>query len=234
MLRAVTYDCWNTLLLPHDETAAKERRVDALSAAAGIPIEQARGEITEGWQRHHDAWLRAENFVSAHIAKWLLSRHGLAGDESLVASLTRDFEEASLITGVSACEGAVDVLTELRSRGIGVAVVCDSGFSPGRVIRQLFASVGLADLVDVWAFSDEVGVCKPSAAMFSCALSGLDVAPANALHVGDLWRTDVCGARAFWMRSVRYTAAYDDPPPPGEPDADAVIASHADLLAGLA
>lgn len=233
MLRAVTFDCWNTLLLPHDETAATVRRVEALSAATGISIEQARGEMTEGWQRHHDAWLRAESFVSAHIAQWLLSRHGLGEDASLVASLTRDFEEASLATGVSACAGAVDVLTELRARGLGIAVVCDSGFSPGRVIRQLFAGVGLADLVDVWAFSDEVGACKPSAAMFSFALSGLGVVPAEAMHVGDLWRTDVCGARAFGMRSARYTAAYDDPPPAGEPEADLVITDHADLLTVL-
>ncbi|HVE62412.1 MAG TPA: HAD family hydrolase [Mycobacteriales bacterium] len=230
MLRAVTYDCWNTLLLPHDETAATVRRVQALSVAAGISIEQARVEMTEGWQRHHDSWLRAENFVSAHIAQWLLSRHGVDGDASVVASLTRDFEEASLITGVSACEGAVEVLTELRSRGLGIAVVCDSGFSPGRVLRQLFADVGLFDLVDEWAFSDEVGACKPSAAMFGRALTGLAVDAADALHVGDLWRTDVCGGRAFGMRTARYTAAYEDPPPLGELDADHVIAAHAGLL----
>ena len=233
MLRAITYDCWNTLLLPHDETAATERRIEALSSAAGITIEQARVEMTEGWQRHHEAWLRAENFVSAHIAEWLLSRHGLDGDVERVTSLTREFEEASLITGVSACDGAVDVLTELRSRGLSIAVVCDSGFSPGRVLRQLFAGVGLFDLVDVWAFSDEVGVAKPSAAMFACALDGLGVSPADALHVGDLWRTDVCGGRAFGMRTARYTAVYDDPPPPGEADANLVIAKHSELLDAL-
>jgi len=233
VLRAVTFDCWNTLLLPHDETAATARRVEVLSAAAGIPVEQARVEMTEGWQRHHDAWLRAENFVSAHIAEWLLSRHGLASNTSLVTSLTRELEEASLVTGVSACEGAESVLAELRVRGLGIAVVCDSGFSPGRVLRELFAGVGLFDLVDVWAFSDEVGVTKPSAAMFDCALSGLGVPASSALHVGDLWRTDVCGARAFGMRSARYTAVYDDPPPPGEPDADLVIGAHDELLTAL-
>lgn len=230
MLRAVTYDYWNTLLVSCDDTAALARRAEALAAAASIPIEQARVEMTEGWQRHHNAWLRAESFVSAHIAEWTLSRHGLAGDPAVVAALTRDFEEASLDTGATACDGAVDVLNELRSRGIHIAVVCDSGFSPGRVIRQLFARVGLFELVNVWAFSDEVGTCKPSPAMFGHALTGLGVDASEALHVGDLWRTDVCGGRAFGMRTARYTAVYDDPPPAGQADADFVLSTHAELL----
>ena len=125
------------------------------------------------------------------------------------------------------------MLSEVRSRGLGIAVVCDSGFSLGRVLRQLFAGVGLFDLIDVWAISDEVGACKPSAAMFDRALTGLAVDPAKALHVGDLWRTDVCGARAFGTRSARYTAAYDDPLPPCEADADLVIGAHHELLAAL-
>lgn len=230
MLRAVTYDCWNTLLVSCDDTAAVARRAEALAATAGIPVEQARVEMTEGWQLHHEAWLRAECFVSAHIAEWALSRHGLAGDPSVVAALTRDFEEASLETGATACAGAVDALKELRSRGVHIAVVCDSGFSPGRVIRELFTRVGLFELVDVWAFSDEVGTCKPSAAMFSRALSGLGVDASDALHVGDLWRTDVCGGRAFGMRTARYTAVYDDAPPAGEADADFLLSTHTELL----
>jgi putative hydrolase of the HAD superfamily len=230
MLRAVTYDCWNTLLVSHDETTAVTRRAEALAAAAGIPVEQARVEMTEGWQLHHEAWLRAECFVSAHIAEWALSRHDLAGDPAVVAALTRDFEEASLETGAMVCDGAIDVLKELRSRDIRIAVVCDSGFTPGRVLRELFARVGLYDLVDVWAFSDEVGMCKPSAAMFACALTGLGVDASEALHVGDLWRTDVCGGRAFGMRTARYTAVYDDPPPAGESDADFVMSTHSEIL----
>jgi putative hydrolase of the HAD superfamily len=154
----------------------------------------------------------------------------MAEDASVVAALTRDFEEASLDTGAMACDGAVDVLKELRSRGIRIAVVCDSGFTPGRVLRELFARVGLFELVDVWAYSDEVGTCKPSAAMFSCALTCLGVDASEALHVGDLWRTDVCGGRGFGMRTARYTAVYDDPPRAAEADADFVLSTHAELL----
>ena len=52
-------------------------------------------------------------------------------------------------------------------------------------------------------------------------------APALA-HVGDLRRTDVAGARAAGMRSVRYRGLHDDR---GDgPDADVVISEWHELL----
>ena len=77
------------------------------------------------------------------------------------------------------------------------------------------------------------------------------------MHVGDLLRTDVYGARQLGMRTVRITAIGDDAArgfswnreasytsgsglgladPPGVlpyEDADAVVASHAELLGAL-
>jgi putative hydrolase of the HAD superfamily len=79
----------------------------------------------------------------------------------------------------------------------------------------------------VQAFSDEVGVPKPDAAIFRAALDALGVPPEKALHVGDLRRTDVAGARDLAMRSVRIRASHDDLSP--LPDADFVVDSHAVL-----
>jgi putative hydrolase of the HAD superfamily len=168
--------------------------------------------------------MRSESYVARHVVDWLLERHGRSDDSGLRERLTKTFEEASLETGAMATPYAEETLKSLRTAGVGVAVVCDSGFSPGRVIRQMFAREGLFDLVQVWAFSDEVGVCKPRPEMFACALDGLHVDdPSAALHVGDLWRTDVCGGRSYGMATARYTAVSSDEPPPGEPDADLVI-----------
>ncbi len=231
MLSAVTFDCWNTLLTAYDDTEAAHIRVEALVAELGLSEADARVQVTEGWQRHHEAWLRSESYVARHIVDWLLDRHGRSDDHSLRERLTTVFEEASLSTGAGATPYAVEVLSSLRSAGVGVAVICDSGFSPGRVIRELFRRAGLYDLVQVWAFSDEVGGCKPRPEMFACALDGLGIAdPSTALHIGDLWRTDVCGGRAYGMQTARYTAVFDDPPAPGEPDADHVVSDHRDLL----
>ena len=55
----------------------------------------------------------------------------------------------------------------------------------------------------------------------------LDDAPHRAVHVGDLRRTDVAGARGVGMASVRLRSHHDDTDPLQE--ADYVADSHADL-----
>ena len=63
----------------------------------------------------------------------------------------------------------------------------------------------------------------------------LGAEPADAVHIGDLRRTDIAGARAFGMGSVRYRGLADDPEP--GPEADFVIDYHRelpDLIASIA
>jgi FMN phosphatase YigB (HAD superfamily) len=59
-------------------------------------------------------------------------------------------------------------------------------------------------------FSDELGVCKPHPQAFHSALSELGVPARAAVHVGDLRRSDVAGARAAGMGSVRFRGQHDD------------------------
>jgi FMN phosphatase YigB (HAD superfamily) len=83
--------------------------------------------------------------------------------------------------------------------------------------------------------------------IFADALEGLGgIDPARAAHVGDLRRTDIVGARAFGMVSVRYRGSNDDVASPGEGDrsipsameptetdaheAEHVMSDHAHLL----
>jgi putative hydrolase of the HAD superfamily len=108
----------------------------------------------------------------------------------------------------------------------------------------------VADLFDWFSFSDEVGVYKPHETIFHHALTGMGVEdPTRVAHIGDLRRTDVAGARAMGMVSVRYRGVNDDASPdrnttsaevpepleftPDLPEADHVIDDHADLLATL-
>jgi FMN phosphatase YigB (HAD superfamily) len=67
--------------------------------------------------------------------------------------------------------------------------------------------------------------------MFESALGPLGVAAFDAVHVGDLKRTDIEGGRRAGMGTVRLQAAYDDPD--ALPDADALAASHVELFDAL-
>jgi putative hydrolase of the HAD superfamily len=128
-------------------------------------------------------------------------------------------------------EGAVETVERLAAAGVPCALVCDTGLTPGRVVREHLARLGMIPGLRAQLFSDEVGVPKPSPKIFHAALAALGVGAAGAVHVGDLRRTDVAGARALGITSVRLTAAHDDAS--ALPEADHVAASHAELRALL-
>jgi putative hydrolase of the HAD superfamily len=61
---------------------------------------------------------------------------------------------------------------------------------------------GLLDKVDATVFCMDVGWRKPHRAPFDRALSLLEVAPADALFVGDDHRWDIVGAQNAGLRPV--------------------------------
>ncbi|MGH2830514.1 MAG: HAD family hydrolase [Actinomycetota bacterium] len=227
-VRAVTFDCWGTLLYEPDRDASMRMRIDALAEAAGLDVPSATSLQEMAWEVHCAAWVRGEQFGSAGAVAWMAEQTSLSAGAQ--AHLLRVFEEAALDTGVAAVSGAGETIERLKARGIPSALVCDTGLTPGRVVRRLLGRAGLR--LDAFAFSDEVGVPKPSGRMFASALAAIGGGP--AVHVGDLRRTDVAGARAAGLGSVRFRGIHDDAS--DHPEADAVLDDLRDLpgLLGLA
>jgi putative hydrolase of the HAD superfamily len=110
------------------------------------------------------------------------------------------------------------LLDSLRTRGIKTGVVANSWPDPARLLRQDVEAYGLADLLDVIVFSDEVGVQKPEPAIFLHALGQLAVDPTAAMFVGDRLTTDVQGAAAVGMTTVQALWFRADDTPGIEPD----------------
>ncbi len=233
---AVTFDCWNTLIYESDWELAHALRVTRLREAAeeaGRPVspEEAGRAFDAAWQRHMELWRAGEATGAREVALWSLEALGLVEPHPALEHLVSTFEEASHSGGVCALDGARATLEALARAGIPCALVCDTGLTPGRVVRRHLAHLGLLEGLAAQVFSDEVGVPKPDPRTFRRALEAVGVPPERALHVGDLRRTDVAGARSLVMRSVRIRARYDDVSP--LPEADFVVGSHDDLRALL-
>jgi HAD superfamily hydrolase (TIGR01549 family) len=230
-IRAVTYDCWGTLLKDRDWEGAMAGRRSALQRFLGIDESEATSLLRDAWVKHDDAWKQVETFGPGRMAAHCLEAKGILDDDTALAELTREFEEASVRTGVEAVEGAADVLAALREAGIGLALVCDTGFTPGRVVRQLLANEGLLTHLEVLCFSDEVGVPKPGNEIFAKALAELGVRPPEAIHVGDLRRTDIAGAHDIGMHAARFRGVHDDRS--GGAEAEMVFDRHEQILEAL-
>ncbi|TMG41879.1 MAG: HAD family hydrolase [Chloroflexi bacterium] len=83
-------------------------------------------------------------------------------------------------------------LEALRRRGVKMGVVSNVP----RDLRPVFALHGMADLVDAFTHSFEVGAEKPDPAIFRAACRALGVAPAETLMVGDHPEADGGAAKA--------------------------------------
>lgn len=83
--------------------------------------------------------------------------------------------------------------------------------------REKLAASGLAHYFDAVVVSADLGVAKPSPAIFEHALASLEVENHRAVMIGDSLRKDVDGACAAGLAAVWVNRA-GEPAPPGRPD----------------
>ncbi len=233
MIEAVTFDFWNTIArVPAGAmtaarteavgVACREHGVELSAEALGAALEQ----VGEHWER---SWASGEHLHPREGADLLVRTLGVgAAAGELVAEA---FLSAGREAELEVSPGLAATLAALGARGVRIGIVCDVGFSGGALLRGLLEREGLLRHFGGWAFSDEVGAYKPAPEIFEAALAGLDAAPSAAMHVGDLRRTDVAGAAALGMRTVRYRGMHDDPDLSAGIEADFVLDRHADLPA---
>ncbi len=253
-VRAVTFDCWGTLITDSGVERSMARRVEAIGEACDIDAEQAAELLDRAWRVHHNEWINARQYGSTGMASFCMSELGI-DDEPACIRLGEALEDAGRLGSQRALVGAVASLRTLREAGIRTALVCDAGFTPGRIVREFLDEGGLLEHLEYCAFSNEVGVPKPDPRIFADALEAIDTKAEDAVHVGDLLRTDIWGARSFGMSTVRITQIGDDAargfswnpdarfndyvgsdgdhPELPHADADEVVASHAELIDAL-
>ena len=231
MIEAVTFDFWNTIATvpPGAMDEARRRGIAAACESNDIELEAelltaSLEEVGMSWER---SWAAGRHLHPREAAEGLVRSLGIEGAarEMVVEAFLGAGREVELefAPGIDAC------LEALRERGIRLGIVCDVGFSGGELLRELLAAEGLLRHFSGWGFSDEVGHYKPAPQIFEAALDSLGAKPAGALHIGDLRRTDVTGAAALGMKTVRYRGMNDEADRDSGPEAELVIDSHLEL-----
>ena len=98
---------------------------------------------------------------------------------------------------------ALPLLESIRQRGIKTAIVSNTPWgSSANVWRNELARHGLLERVDTAVFCGDVGWRKPNPAPFQRALEMVNVAPVDAIFVGDDARWDLIGAQNAGLRPV--------------------------------
>lgn len=236
MLAAVTFDFWNTIFVDSGGRERDRRRTGYLRAVLADCGEQVsdaavQDALAQGYDYFDKQWRDehrtppAEEIVNV-VLDTLRSR---VPDEAR-KRLATYFGRLILEVAPEPTPGAVTVIAELAER-YKLAVVCDTGYSPGSVLRELIDKHGLAGAFDYLYFSNEGGVSKPDVRVFRRVLEELDVPAYQAAHVGDMERTDIAGAHAAGMLAVHFVGASDHDADGST--ADALVRRFTDLPAVL-
>ncbi len=232
-IKAVTFDFWNTLIrVGADRHERDERRAEQFANVFASHSQQVEAEVIAGALGHvqdlfDERWEANEQFRMADAIEEMLLVLDVPNKGGLSEDLAAKWIAAGKKAPVEPVEDAElvrGVLTSL-AEDFQLGIICDVAMMPSRVLRGHLERFGMESFFSHMAFSDEIGVYKPDAAIFRAAQVGLDIDdPEEIVHVGDLRRTDVAGARQAGCVSVRYRAVSDDAPPTevgGSADADA-------------
>jgi putative hydrolase of the HAD superfamily len=236
MLKAITFDFWNTLY----KAAAYARGLRQVFIAelfARNHIELTQAQIDAAEEVARTEWNRVwrEEYrtpPAADWVRWMLAELLITLPEPEFTALS-DYYDRSLLDadpGPTLIDGAAEAVQRLARR-YRLGIISDSGLSTGKTLREFLKRDGLLDYFNCTTFSDEVGVSKPHARIFQLTLDQLGAQPHEAVHIGDLIHSDITGAKAIGMFAVRMAANYDDANRAVEPDA--VVYSYAEFEAWL-
>ncbi|MBC7075805.1 MAG: HAD family hydrolase [Syntrophomonadaceae bacterium] len=207
MLQAITFDFWNTLykLSAHKEVASK-RAWDVKEALGELGFDFSVAEISAVFKA---TWEKAYFYQRVYgkeigprghikeILKQIGVTLGTDAEEKVYSAYT-----GTLLEMPPEVNHGVSEILSLFSQRFKLAVICNTGVTPGIILRKIMARDGIIDWFDFLVFSDEVGFAKPSEKIFQYTLKNLNMGNNNAVHIGDDAITDVIGAKKAGMKAA--------------------------------
>jgi putative hydrolase of the HAD superfamily len=180
--RAVVFDLWDTIVLFPVADWQDVARTGA--NVLGISEEEYDARWTETYHLRQTGSIRD-------------ALRALGGDDDAVATLLELRHELTRRSLVPRA-GALETIAELRARGIqvGLISVCSEE------VPQLWPETAFAGVFDSTVFSCSVGLAKPDPRIYRLACGELDLAPEEAMFVGDGANDELAGAAAVGMQAV--------------------------------
>lgn len=214
MLRGVLFDLWGTVL---DESTrrqeprgvSRQRAVRAVLDSVGNRTPDERvGAALQTLARYGSELHAAGRDISlpdkvVFFLEALDPDLARAATPALLDRLEEAFVSPARDLAPTPSAGALDALQDACVRGLRVALVSNTGLTPGYALRGLLGGYGMLTYFDVLTFSDEAGYAKPAVEIFHCTLDALGVDPQDAVFVGDAPELDVIGPQRIGMWTVQ-------------------------------
>lgn len=209
-LKVITIDFWNTIF---DSSGGKERNAlryhtlvhEIAKHDINITTKDFDDALAASWEYFNDIWINQQRTPKPKdTIEFFWKYLKLPHSESSIDKVTQVFSDSiinyppKLIYNVAE---AIKILAESYKLGI----VSDTGFTPGVTLQKLLEQHDILNYFSSFSFSDETGVSKPHPDAFLKVLNELQVSPEEALHIGDIEKTDIKGAKQLGMYAIKFT-----------------------------
>jgi len=235
---AITFDFWNTLYSADNGAmdVVRPRRIEVLRALLeGAGVQPSDDGLSRAYRSGFDAymaaWNRGAHFGAREQVLHVLGVFETTVPEELIDQTAAEIEDLSLLAPLQLLPGVGETIPRLAAAGYRLGIISDTSLTPGRLLKHFLEADGLLQHFSALTFSDVTGYTKPDARMFESTLTELGAEAGQAAHVGDTPRTDIAGAKAMGMVSIRCAGAVDQEEPPA---ADFVIHDHREIPGLLA
>lgn len=204
MIKVVTFDLWNTILCDKHYSDYRINILRELLEDEDFPKEKdtVRAAYFSALDLSNKAWKEEQRHIpAARLIGFMLRSLNVNLPTESKQIVVQRFEEVALKDPPPLMEHAKMVL-ETLSKSYRLGLICNSGITPGRILRRVLKNHAVLQYFNDTVFSDEVGYHKPHPSIFRTALTKLQVKADEAIHIRDLLESDVAGAKAIGMKAV--------------------------------
>lgn len=211
-LEALTFDFWNTLAIDSQPVRVRELAAERMitqlkamdihiTAQDMFKVFAECRKICYSYQEDKEI-----DFTPKEQLDWILGYFDIDVKPDMWNKLFLDYT-TSLFDFPPTFERNLAVTLKELGRRYKMAVICNTGRTPGWVVRKIMKDNGLERYFEALIFSNEMGVSKPNPIIFEVAAKLLSAHPSRIMHVGDDPHTDVGGAlkagfKAGWYNRI--------------------------------
>ena len=209
-IKVITIDFWNTLFDSSGGSERNDLRLRTLIAGIDkfgliIKKDEFNDALKLTWEYFNQIWFSEQRTPPpSETIGYFWNKLNLPVDERALNDLIDVFSESILTHPPKLLAGAKHTLERL-SMNYNLGIVSDTGFSPGNVLRQLLKRNDIYDYFSEFSFSDETGVSKPNSLAYLKILNFFNCKPEEALHIGDIEKTDILGAKNLGMKAILFS-----------------------------
>jgi putative hydrolase of the HAD superfamily len=212
MIKAITFDCWDTLI---DDDGSRNKKIkdyfhlvfkDAGSPVTHDEMDELFSKEAELFQNHIIEHNKTQD--SRARTETILKLAGVQIPEPEINKIAEYGDQVALefrppvIPGI---KEALDALSNIYKLG----VICNTGWHSAKTVRRLLKDYDFPKYFSHLTFSDEAGVAKPHKQIFEYTLEKLGFRTEEAIHIGDSEYSDIVGAKQANMKAILFTGVND-------------------------